>query len=454
MAQPEIANPYELRPEDIEAPPSTLGGILRRIGPGLILTSAVVGSGELIVTTVLGAENGYALLWLILVSCVIKIFVQHELGRYAIATGETTLEALDRIPGPRLRVSWVVWLWTLLVALTIFVWGGMLGAIGEVFQRVLPAISINAWVCLIALASVPILIIGRYNLVEKVCSGMVIVFTALAVGCAVLLFKLPEYFSWSDLLGGLSFRPPQGGIATAVAVFGITGVGTIELIIYPYWCLEKGYARFAGPRDETAAWQSRAEGWIRVMGFDILNSMVIYTAATLAFYLLGAGVLKGMGVVPQGAEMVQTLSNMYTETLGAWWLFPFLMGSVVVFYSTLFVGVASTSRKTADFLGMLGFYDKRNYAQRLKVTHVFVVVYLVLTVLFFFFVREPVLMVKVGGVAQALSLPVLAFSAIYLRYVHLPKQVWPKGWITLALWLTAAVMAVMTGYSVILQLAP
>ena len=68
MAQPEIANPYELRPEDIEAPPSTLGGILRRIGPGLILTSAVVGSGELIVTTVLGAENGYALLWLILVS--------------------------------------------------------------------------------------------------------------------------------------------------------------------------------------------------------------------------------------------------------------------------------------------------------------------------------------------------------------------------------------------------
>ena len=74
----------------------------------------------------------------------IKIFVQHELGRYAIATGETTLEALDRVPGPRLRVSWVVWLWTLLVTLTIFVWGGMLGAIGEVFHRVLPAISINA----------------------------------------------------------------------------------------------------------------------------------------------------------------------------------------------------------------------------------------------------------------------------------------------------------------------
>ena len=80
--------------------------------------------------------------------------------------------------------------------------------------------------------------------------------------------------------------------------------------------------------------------------------------------------------------------------------------------------------------------------------------YLVLTVLFFLYVRKPVLMVKVGGIAQALSLPVLAFSAIYLRYVHLPKQVWPKGWITLALWLTAAVMAVMTGYSVILQLAP
>ena len=54
------------------------------------------------------------------------------------------------------------------------------------------------------------------------------------------------------------------------------------------------------------------------MGFDVVNSMVIYTFATVAFYLLGAGILHGMGVVPQGTEMVHMLSAMYTETMGSW----------------------------------------------------------------------------------------------------------------------------------------
>ena len=50
-------------------PPTTLAGRLREIGPGIIISGAIVGSGELIVTTKLGAEAGFALLWLILFSC-------------------------------------------------------------------------------------------------------------------------------------------------------------------------------------------------------------------------------------------------------------------------------------------------------------------------------------------------------------------------------------------------
>ena len=60
---------YSLHPESIEGPPETFGGIFRRIGPGLIVAASVVGSGELIATTVLGAENGYSLLWLVVLSC-------------------------------------------------------------------------------------------------------------------------------------------------------------------------------------------------------------------------------------------------------------------------------------------------------------------------------------------------------------------------------------------------
>ena len=77
-----MADPYALRPEDEEDPPPGFLAGLRRIGPGLVLAASIVGSGELIATTTLGAQAGYTLLWMILLSCAIKPVVQAELGRY------------------------------------------------------------------------------------------------------------------------------------------------------------------------------------------------------------------------------------------------------------------------------------------------------------------------------------------------------------------------------------
>jgi Mn2+/Fe2+ NRAMP family transporter len=88
---------YALPPEAVREPPHSLSRAIRQIGPGLILAASIVGTGELINTTSLGAEAGFSLLWLILLSCIIKVFVQVELGRYAITHGRTTLEAFDSL---------------------------------------------------------------------------------------------------------------------------------------------------------------------------------------------------------------------------------------------------------------------------------------------------------------------------------------------------------------------
>ena len=451
MADTNPLDPYQLRPEDIENPPARFIEIFKRIGPGLILASSIVGSGELIATTVLGAENGYTLLWLIVVSCFIKIAVQNELGRYAIGTGETTLEAFNRVPGPRFKVSWVVWLWALMVSMTLMQVGGMMGGISEILNNLVPAVPVRAWVWIVASITAVLLIIGRYSMVERIAMVLVVTFTVLTVSCAFLLVKRPEFFSWGELAGGFLFAMPKGGFVTAVAAFGITGVGATELVMYPYWCIEKGYARYAGKRDDTPAWRQRAFGWIKVMGVDVLNSMFIYTFATIAFYLLGAGILHGMGLMPDGADMVMVLSKMYTETLGHWSLYLFLVGAFAVFYSTLFASTAAHCRMAADFLAMLGVFDKKNYELRIRYTRIFVVILLFVPAMYFMFLQSPVLMVKIGGVAQALMLPVIGFVTVWLRYRHMPKQILPKGWLTLALWVSATVMAVMTGYSLIMQ---
>ena len=115
------------------APPTTLRGRLRHIGPGIIISASIVGSGELIITTKLGAEAGFILLGLIIFSCLIKVFLQVELGRYVVSSGQTTLEAFDGIPGPRCRAGWLVWLWAIMACGTILQLSGIFSSLVSVF---------------------------------------------------------------------------------------------------------------------------------------------------------------------------------------------------------------------------------------------------------------------------------------------------------------------------------
>ena len=145
MAEPSpVVNPYAYDNSAIETPPATLGGALRRVGPGLVLTASIVGSGELIATTKLGAEVGYVLLWAVIVACLIKVVIQAEIGRYTIATGETALQFMNHMPGKILGLSWVIWLWTLVGILVMFAVGGMYGGVAQTLHLLLPNIAICA----------------------------------------------------------------------------------------------------------------------------------------------------------------------------------------------------------------------------------------------------------------------------------------------------------------------
>ena len=78
--------------------------------PSLIVTGAVIGSGELVLTTSLGAVAGWSLLWWLVLSCWCKSLVQAELARYTIVSGDTYLRAINRLPGRIWRISWPIWL--------------------------------------------------------------------------------------------------------------------------------------------------------------------------------------------------------------------------------------------------------------------------------------------------------------------------------------------------------
>lgn len=442
------ADPYQLRPAEVRAPPRTLGGALRRIGPGVVLAASIVGSGELIATTTLGAEAGYALLWMILLSCAIKPVVQAELGRYTVATGETGLEAMDHLPGPRAAgVGWLVWLWAVVGLVSLLQIGGMFGGVAQVMNLLVPALPVTAWVVAFAALTLFLLLGGGYERVERLAMVKVGLFTLITVLAALVLTRMPQFFSWREALAGLRPALPERGLATAVAVFGITGVGATELVMYPYWCVEKGYAQFVGRREASDEWRARARGWIRVMHADILASLAVYTLATVAFYLLGAGILHGMGKVPSASDMIPTLSSLYTETLGPWALWVFYAGAVVTLYGTVIAASAAHSRCYADMCRLLGLYARADAARRDAFRRRFQVLITVAPALLYLAFASPVKMVVAGGIAQAVLLPALGAAALYLRHRRLPAEVAPGRFTTSALWAASLGMAAVTGYT-------
>ncbi|HEX2520127.1 MAG TPA: Nramp family divalent metal transporter [Castellaniella sp.] len=122
-----------------------LGDIVGKIGPGIVLSASIVGSGELIATTTLGAEVGYTVMWLIIFSCLIKALIQSFLGRYTIAKGETGLAAFNRIPGKIGRVNWVVWAWAAMVVISLFQFCAMFVGIAQV-MKLLTGLEVVWWV--------------------------------------------------------------------------------------------------------------------------------------------------------------------------------------------------------------------------------------------------------------------------------------------------------------------
>jgi Mn2+/Fe2+ NRAMP family transporter len=475
---------YLLPSEAIKDPPASLPKAIRQIGPGLILAASIVGTGELIQTTSLGAEAGFSLLWLILLSCVIKVFVQVELGRYAITHGKTTLAAFDTLPGPRLGASWLCWLWLIMMLSTQAQVAAMEGSVGQAahmaFPRVSQAVSDVAaslvpswapylathqeyfWAGVTTVAAILLLLSGGYRRLERITTVLVAAVTLFTVFSVLILQWTQFRITLPDLEKGFKLALPTSAVALAFSAFGITGVGASELVAYPYWCIEKGYARFTGRWTVADDWARRARGWTRVMQLDAWFSMVVFTVATVAFYFLGAAVLHPQELHPRGPEMIPTLSRMYLQPLegtSVAWLRPFthvgfLVGAWAVLFKTLYVSTAANSRLTADFLNLLGIWHPSDSTGRERMIKLFCVFYPALGLGLYFMFREPQGLVKVGGIAQALMLPFIAGATLYLRQRDADRRVGPSFLSDCFTWLAFFAITAVALYSTYGQLKP
>jgi Mn2+/Fe2+ NRAMP family transporter len=293
-----------------------------------------------------------------------------------------------------------------------------------------------------------LLVVGRYRLIESASTWMVVAFTICTMVAVIALEFTPYAITPRHLAEGFSFQLPPS-FTVAFAAFGIIGVGASELIYYPYWCLEKGYARHVGRNDGTTAWGERARGWMRVLNADVWVSCVIYTSATLAFYLLGAAVLHAKKLDVTNVDMIKTLSHMYVETFGAWSLWLFLVGAFAVLYSTIFVATASNARLLADALVVFRVKTFANEAERQRTVRWFCALVPAAWTILYVVWGSPVTLVFVGAVAQGLMIPFLALAALWLNYRQTAPALRTSNLWRACLWLSAAAMLAVGLYQVV-----
>jgi Mn2+/Fe2+ NRAMP family transporter len=572
-----------------------MGGILRNVGPGMILAGSIVGSGELIGATRTGAEAHFDFLWLIIIGCIIKVFAQIELGRYAITNGKTTLAALNEVPGPRLSlpigkrratVNWILLYWFLMFVAILGQQGGIVGGVGQamaisvplteegkaynenrrlatlikmgeaklkiladdstrasilsamnmsltevnatiraqiyanktarrevpilyhltlsdengiLFEKSIKAVNLaqqkktkewerddpvldkselgfdqqagvvklgdgtskwtqlanhlesvesgrtnvmdaKYWAGILTLLAIFLLVFGKFSFIERFSVFLVASFTLVTIANLFALQSNSYYgVNMEEFISGLSFGFPEGNkpLVTALATFGIIGVGAAELLAYPYWCLEKGYGKYVGKRDDSDAWAYRAKGWMKVMHWDAWGAMVVYTFCTIAFYLLGAAVLGRSNLIPEKSEMVQTLSAMYQPVFGDLAQNIFLFGVFAVLFSTFYVAIAAQGRLAVDVVKVSGVADLDESARQRGLKWMGVVLP-TLSVLCYVFFPSPVVLVLISGTMQAIMLPMIGFAVLYFRYKKSDKRLQPGKLWDFFLWISFA----------------
>ncbi len=433
--------------DGIRTPPKGFFTSLRFMGPGLILSAAIVGSGELIATTTLGAKTGFTLMWIVLLGCVVKVAVQLEYGRYCIQHGLPSFQAWNQVG----KVKWWGIHWSLYIGFFYMLanmagQAGVLGGAAQVVTHIIPAIPIALSTFILVFILALLVFHGKYQPVEIIATALNFIFIIAVFYCVYQIQYTPYAFTSSDLLKGFSFNLPSEYIVLALGAFGITGVASGEITMYPYWCMEKGYAAWTGPKENTPEWQARARGWIRVMTIDAVISMFVYTAATIAFYILGAAVLSTEENFQDGAQFIFQLSSMFTNVLGENTRAIFMLCAFTVLFSTIFANTAAFSRLWTDFFGICGWLNWKNILQRTRSISIVAWAFPILCGIIYLVNPNPLELVIFMGVCNSLYLVVVAYQAIIFRYRHTDPSLQPSKWYDGALWISILSIAYMAGW--------
>lgn len=287
--------------------------ILKFIGPGLLVTVGFIDPGNWASNIAAGASYGYVLLWMVTLSTIMLIVLQHNVAHLGIASGLCLSEATSRYAPPWLAR---IVLGSAMLASISTSLAEILG--GAIALNMLFAIPIPAGAFLVLCFVVVMLFTNSYRAIEKIIIGFVSV-----IGLSFLYELTLVDIDWAQAgMAWVTPSLPEGSILVVMSVLGAVVMPHnlflhSEIIQSRQWNLE-----------DEAVIQKQLDYEF----FDTLFSMLVGWAINSAIILLAATTFFTTGIEVNELQQAQKL---LTPLLGD--------NSATIFaVALLFAGGAST----------------------------------------------------------------------------------------------------------------
>ena len=422
----------QLSNEGIHQPPKTWRQSLRWLGPGLTwMAAGAGGAGELLFPPRVGSLYGYAFLWAVVAAVALKWFINHEIGRLTTCTGLTLLDGFNKIPGPR---SWAVWL---IVVPQLFVGvgaiAGLAGSAATALILVFPGDN-RLWMSVILLTTMVFLLWGQYKKLEQVAS-----FLAIALALAAIVTAITVFPNINTLAAGLVPQlPADTNYQEIVPWLSFVLAGAAGMTWYSYWIAEKGYgaAEQVDRADETidphnldTQNRKRLRGWLREMTLDLSLGVIGGLLIVLAFLILGAELLQPQGLVPAENRVAEVLGSLLGDVWGSIGYWFMILAVFTGFWQTVLTNQDGWGRLLADGTNIVlkPFNIRGRWINESFLRKAYIVGWLtIVPIILYWFVGEPVGLLQVAGIIEAVHIPIIAWLTLYINHRLLPRDLRPS----------------------------
>lgn len=364
-----------------------LGGIdfLKYIGPGLIVTVGFIDPGNWATNFAGGASFGYSLLWVITLSTVMLIILQHNVAHLGIVTGKCLSEAAHEYLKPRYAVPL---LGSAVMASMLTSLAEILG--GAIALQMLFHIPIKIGALIVTVVAVLMLLTNSYRLVEKYIIGFVSV-----IGISFLYELFLVDIDWGQAaVAWVKPEIPHGALFIILSILGAI-VMPHNLFLHS----EVIQSRCLNEKSDNIIQRA-----LKFEFFDTLFAMTIGWAINSAMILLAASTFFSKGIqVNEMDQAQQLLTPLLGNSAGTIFAIALLMAGLS---STITSGMAGGS----IFSGIFGeSYNIKDIHSRLGVLLSLVGAFVIIL-----FISTPFQGLLWSQMLLSVQLPFTVFAQVYL----------------------------------------